>query len=353
MNILDKLQQQYHQKLPFVVYKKPKEEELSGFFMKEDTMQYSEDYTESGFIFAPFNSKEKAVLFSDKKSEFISQKLQSKSVVIESKAKLFNETDQTRYITLIEKTIKKINESELKKIVISRKELVEFSDFDILKVFQKLITKYESAFVYVWYHPKVGLWLGATPETLLNVEENHFKTMSLAGTQVVNSSKTIVWGEKESDEQQLVTNFIKHQLKNISRNLVISPKETVKAGNLLHLKTKISGDFLPNSSLKEVVNALHPTPAVCGLPREEAKRFILENENYHREFYTGFLGEINLKQNSAAVKKTALFVNLRCMSIQKNSATIFVGGGITKDSDAPKEWEETVSKSLTMKMVLK
>ena len=96
----------------------------------------------------------------------------------------------------------------------------------------------------------------------------------------------------------------------------------------------------------------HPTPAVCGLPAKKAKNFILENENYNREFYSGFLGEINIPK-STKNKKSHLFVNLRCMSLENNIARIYVGGGITKDSIPEKEWEETVSKSFTMKSVLK
>ena len=100
-----------------------------------------------------------------------------------------------------------------------------------------------------------------------------------------------------------------------------------------------------NSSLKDLIRKLHPTPAVCGLPRDKAKEFIIKNENYNREFYTGFLGEITNTDSS-------LFVNLRCMKLEENIANIYVGGGITKDSNSKQEWLETVSKTQTMKSVL-
>jgi len=95
---------------------------------------------------------------------------------------------------------------------------------------------------------------------------------------------------------------------------------------------------------------LHPTPAVCGLPKNEAKSFILENENYDRKYYTGFLGELNSDVNG--INTSSLYVNLRCMEIAKDEAIIYVGGGITKDSIPEKEWEETVRKTATMKKVL-
>ena len=91
---------------------------------------------------------------------------------------------------------------------------------------------------------------------------------------------------------------------------------------------------------------MHPTPAVCGLPKQSAKDFILQNENYNRDFYTGFLGEINI------LNKTDLFVNLRCIQIVDNIAYIYIGCGITKDSIPDKEFLETVNKSITMKRVI-
>ena len=90
---------------------------------------------------------------------------------------------------------------------------------------------------------------------------------------------------------------------------------------------------------------MHPTPAVCGFPKKESKDFILKNERYDRAFYTGFLGELNMSTSE-------LYVNLRCMEIEKESIHIYVGGGITKESDPEKEWNETVAKSKTIKGVL-
>jgi len=167
----------------------------------------------------------------------------------------------------------------------------------------------------------------------------------LAGTQVYKGTTDVVWQEKELQEQQFVTDFIINNLEKVTKNLQKSTVKTVKAGNLVHLKTVITGN-LEQQELKNIINVLHPTPAVCGLPKEQAKAFILANENYKRGYYTGFLGELNINTS------TSLFVNLRCMNIDKNKATIYVGGGITKDSNPEKEYEETVAKSKTMKRVL-
>ena len=352
MRIFDKIVNSYKSNLPFVAFRKPNEESLSGFFMKNDSLFYTDDFSESGFVFAPFKADEKAILFPQKKSEFITEQLILENIVHNENKLSFDEESNENHILLVEKAITKINNSDLQKVVASRIEEVHLFSFDLLLVYKKLLQNYKNAFVYIWFHPKVGLWFGSTPETLLHIKDSSFKTMSLAGTQVYNSTENVVWKNKEIQEQQLVTDFIESQLEGISSNLKINKKETIKAGNLLHLRTKVEGHLHKKANLKSLIRALHPTPAVCGLPRVKANNFILKNENYKRTFYTGFLGELNLKDSESNVQYSQLYVNLRCMEVDENKASIFVGGGITKDSNAEKEWEETVFKTKTMKRVL-
>jgi isochorismate synthase len=352
--IFIKIEEALAQQRPFVSYRKPDSTLLNSLFLKTDTVFYSDEFTETGFVFAPFDSKEKAILFPLSEATFLSENLEKISVTIseENHDSFCNESQKEAHIQLVNKGIEAIEKTHLTKIVLSRKETISLDDLNILTTFKKLIHFYKNALVYIWYHPKIGLWLGATPETLLKSSNKNFETMSLAGTQPFIENKAVFWGNKELEEQQLVTDFIKNQLKSISEDVSISETETVKAGSLLHLKTKVTGNLKTGCNLKNIVRALHPTPAVCGFPRNEAKIFIQEKENYQRTFYTGFLGEINFETLQVSDKKSHLFVNLRCMEIHKNNATVFVGGGITKDSNAEKEWLETVAKSKTMKKVL-
>lgn len=351
-NLFDKITNQYSNKLPFVAYRKPNKKNISVFLMVDETLNFVSDFKERGFVFAPFNSDEKAILFSEEKALLFSEEVNLENSNLKDVFFTADNLSEERHIKIVEKAIKKINSSDLQKVVISREELVHLSNFDLLEIYKRLLSTYKNAFVYVWYHPKVGLWFGATPETLLNLEGTSFKTMSLAGTQIYNENKTAVWKSKELEEQQLVTDFIENQLEKIAKNLVINKIETVKAGNLLHLRTKVWGELESSSTVKELIRALHPTPAVCGLPRKISREFIFENEIYDRSFYTGFLGELNIQNSKEDKNSSSLFVNLRCMKIENNIASIFVGGGITKDSNAKKEWEETVSKAKTMKRVL-
>lgn len=345
-SLFKKIQKQYAQNLPFVVYNKPNSIELIGFFQKNDDLFLVNDFNEKGFVFAPFNGNE-IVLIPENTSKIITETISFPDPDFETNS-TFETDEQSKLIhqNLVQAGIDAIYDSLFNKVVLSRKEKIDFPDFDLGHLFQKLLNTYPSAFTYCWFHPKVGLWLGAFSEQLLKAENGTFKTMALAGTQVFSGTEKIIWQQKEQEEQQFVTDFILKNIEGKISNIEVSSPYTIKAGNLLHIRTDISGKLNEGSDLKKLIAVLHPTPAVCGFPKTEAKKFILENENYDREFYSGFLGELN-KHNT-----TDLFVNLRCMQIKDNQVYLYMGGGITKDSIPEKEWLETVNKSSTMKRII-
>ncbi|ANW95475.1 hypothetical protein AXE80_03915 [Wenyingzhuangia fucanilytica] len=344
MKYSEQINSAYKAQKPFVAYKNPNENKIHVIIQDTDELIEFEDFTASGFVFAPFNDADKAILIKPDIC-FVDQ---VQSVDFELKKNVYNnnEDEKLNHINIVNNAINTIKETELSKIVISRKEEVLVPDFDLLAVYNKLINKYANAYVYVWFHPKVGLWMGATPETLLKVVGNKFKTMALAGTQPFKGDINPIWGEKELEEQQMVSDFIQQHLENVVDDLELSKVETVKAGSLLHLKTNITGRLRKSKDVQSLVKLLHPTPAVCGLPKELSKTFILQNENYNRSYYSGYLGVLNIAE------ETSFFVNLRCFQLLNNTAILYVGGGITTESNAQKEWEETVAKSQIIKSVL-
>ena len=203
--------------------------------------------------------------------------------------------------------------------MLSRKEEVEIPENKTaLTFFDTLVQRYATAFVYLWYHPKVGTWLGATPETLLQIKNDHLFTMSLAGTQLYSKDEETIWGNKEIEEQYIVTEFIVDALSAVSDDIIASEAYTHRAGTLVHLRSDIQGQLRVQDgvTIEKVIHTLHPTPAVCGMPKEEAKSFILSNEGYDRKFYTGFLGELNMAVGQDIVSN--LFVNLRCMEMEED-----------------------------------
>ncbi|KAB1067612.1 isochorismate synthase [Tamlana haliotis] len=359
---------QYENNLPFVAYRKPNSLELKGLLQNNADLLFSENYSEKGYVFAPFDSTEDTILMPSEVSEAISTDFEPSTEIESSKIEPSEDPSAKAFhINLVHKGVEAIKNHTFKKVVLSRKESVGMTETNPIKILKNLLNTYKSAYVYCWFHPKVGLWLGATPETLIKIEGNRFSIMALAGTQNYNGDTAVTWQEKELQEQQFVTDFILNQLEPLAESIKASSVETVKTGNLLHLKTMISAQLKAAVSLKTIVHAIHPTPAVCGLPKESAKTFILENENYKREYYTGFLGELNIEKTVAprsgrrnienrayalTRNSTQLYVNLRCMQLKNNEAILYVGGGITQSSDAEKEWLETVSKSLVIKSVI-
>ncbi len=367
---LEKIRAHYKAKLPFVIYRKPNSSNIQAILQNDDYLHVSKAFKETGFIFSPFDDAMDSVLLPLEHSkqftvDFTQNVEKGNNEPLSTNPDLIGKAYHT---TLVEKGITAIETSVLKKVVLSRKETLPLEGRDALQIFEKLVTHYKGAFAYCWYHPKIGLWLGATPETLLKIEGNQFSIMALAGTQSYAGSLDVEWQDKELQEQQFVTDFILKNIETQVSAIKVSKLETVKAGNLLHLRTLIKGHLNLNTlNFEHLVKSLHPTPAVCGLPKQDAKTFILENENYNRAFYTGFLGELNfnvvtkprtgqrnVENRAYAVKRksTQLYVNLRCMQLEHATINIYIGGGITETSNPEREWEETVAKSLVVKKVL-
>jgi isochorismate synthase len=252
-------------------------------------------------------------------------------------------TCKSHYMQKVQQAIDYIQNGEAGKIVISRQLLRKWPDAfqKIGLLFKNLCEAYPQAFVYVAHIPGEGIWTGASPEILLKSEKGLISTMSLSGTRKKQSGNSD-WGQKEIEEHLWVSRFIAESLeKSGCSELQVTPMHTVQAGAVEHLRT----DYLATCKtdlIPQLLKTLHPTPAVCGWPTPVARQLISEIENYDRSFYTGFLGPV---EDTSLFN---LFVNLRCMHVTGNHAVIYVGGGITSDSDPETEWEETELKSRTM-----
>jgi len=347
----DEISEFYNSNKSLVVFRKPDDTNITAYIQNDDALYSLNSFEKQGFVFVPFNKSEKPIIFPVEKCKKLTSEISDKvDLEITKNNSTFkvvsDKNSEENHIQLVQKGINFINNSAAKKVVLSRKETLEFDKFEVINTLKKMLNSYKNAFVYLWVHPRVGLWMGATPERLLSVSDNKFETMALAGTQLFKKSTNVIWKEKEQQEQQFVTDYIVENIKNSIDKITVSDAYTVKAGNLLHIRTDILGELKSSSSLGNLIDSLHPTPAVCGLPKEKAIKFILKNEGYDRAYYTGYLGELNIDNS------TSLFVNLRCMQLNNSTASIYIGGGITKDSISKNEWEETVSKAEVMKKVL-
>lgn len=382
--------------LPIALWRLPKTSEkqliidLSGHTSK---VKVDLEELPSGFVMSPFegeslflkgdlhyrfnadnqevedNFKEKSIEKSVFEKKFLTEDKSKKNT--DSEAKIINNNttnfnsensiyNEMLFAEKVSNAIDAIDRGEVQKVVLSRTKNVTLSNtFDVIKAFNKLCNAYQNAFISLVYLPDYQcFWLGATPETLVSVDKDGlFRTMSLAGTQTAFgandenlSAGEMLWSHKEIEEQAYVSRYIIECFKKIRlREYEESGPKTVQAGNLMHLRT----DYIVDT--KEVnfpqlgtvmLELLHPTSAVCGMPKVPALRIIAQHEIHDREFYSGFLGPVNIQEESH------IFVNLRTMKIQGNEATFYAGCGITEDSNPVKEWYETEMKIDTLAKVI-
>lgn len=365
---LSKLQQVcLRQNIPFVSYRLPLETEIITLVQHHSVPERLDSLEninqKNGFVVAPFDEtaehgtyflKPDCVFFSNEIEEIYIQKLSENNRFLFLE-KLSNKNIQTttsdEYINNVNAAKKAMTEGKFHKVVLSKVRLENLpEDFKPESFFLNLCEKYPHAFVYLIQLPGIGCWMGATPEPLLVIEDEHIKTVSLAGTQIATNEaiESYNWSSKEIEEQGIVTGFVENLLHSLEiENISKTGPENYQAANLIHLKTAFE---FPTSELKnrfsDLLKALHPTPSVGGLPKAEAREFIRTNEKHGRSYYTGFLGPVNIEN------KTNIFVNLRCLQLFDKQFILYSGAGITTSSVAENEWTETDNKMMTMMNVI-
>jgi isochorismate synthase len=360
----------------FALWRKPKSNQLE-FLIDESKEPAKVDLSfeglPSGFIVHPFADQEDKKAFFIKSSHYFSFLLDQEQakeelpkwiisstefskesikpsiqelLIKKSKASdsdTFDADKKNHFTRLVQQGIEAIEAGVLEKVVPARTKLVKVAEnFDLGKTFLEMIQAYPNSFVNFFHIPKIGTWIGASPETLIKTKEDNFYTMALAGTQPAsgeNPLKSAAWTQKEIEEQALVCRYIVDCFKKIRlREYEEHGPKTIMAGNLLHLRTDFKVDMKATGfpQLGSVMlDLLHPTSAVCGMPRKEAHEFLQENEGFDRSFFAGFLGPVNIEG------ETSIFVNLRTASFKGENAILYAGAGVTEDSDPEKEWEET------------
>jgi len=349
--------------VPFAVYQQPDNNEVC-LVAQVEPVHLVHDIKEicysSGFLVFPFESVITGVgyfITSDlfacannglgdfiKKIEALPNKI-SEDAVTET-----YELSKQEYLTIAQDLIRRLRNKDLQKVVLSRLKVVKPENkLDLASLFLRLLKQYSNTFVYLFSIPDVGTWFGATPEILLSQKANgDVVIMSLAGTTSYVNNGKVDWGNKEVVEQRYVSEFIRERLVKLGIKKSSEGKpETIKAGPLAHIQTifKVDGSDT-NKNIDKMVKALHPTPAVCGLPQGDAYSLIEKVEPHERKFYTGFLGPWVLNG------KSDLYVNLRCAEVNNDTLNLYLGGGLTADSDAEKEWNETELKAQTLLSVI-
>lgn len=355
---------------PFSLWKAPTKNEKFLVISTTGVRQINEvslEDSEAGFILSPFLPDEKKIFFpADILYRFensvlmegpVSTNFDSASGALEASSLYYlplENHETPDFKNLVESSIAQIETGVLEKIVPSRfKDISINGKFDLLKAFDLLCDKHPNALVSLVSSPETGTWMGATPELLVSVVQNKFKTVALAGTLPYTPEinlKSVAWTQKEIEEQALVCRYIINCFKKIRlREYEEHGPKTTVAGNLMHLKTEYEVDMLATNfpQLGSVMlKLLHPTSAVCGMPLENSLSFLNDHEGYNRQFYSGYLGPVNVK------KESYIYVNLRCMQIFPDRVRLYAGAGVTADSVSETEWNETEMKMLTLQKII-
>ncbi len=241
-----------------------------------------------------------------------------------------------------------ITSGKFHKIVLSRSKHVSTATTESpFLYFKKACERYPRLFIALVYTPQSGLWLTATPEQLISGGDNKYSTMALAGTMPLpKDQQAPTWSDKNMQEQRMVATYIGDCLRKISDGFTEEGPRTVRAAQLIHLRSDFTFTLNGTTRLGQVISLLHPTPAVCGLPKDDTLEFILSHEAHSRRYYSGFMGLLN------ADGYTLLYMSLRCMQIAGKHFRLYAGGGLLKDSTREQEYNETEDKMETMLQLL-
>lgn len=346
-------------KQPFAVFRLPGEKHPCLLRQTSEAVRVIRDLKElngqKGFVIAPFRINEESpvvVIQPDciEREFSIEEDLEKAgktltSTLVEEAASVACTSD---YANCFGKFINALHDKEFDKLVLSRNlSLNKTAGFSPAVTFAAACQRYIHSYVYLCYTPQTGVWLGSTPEIILSGGDNEWNTVALAGTQPLQDGKLPqIWDDKNRKEQDYVSAYIRHQLLSLGIHPVENGPYPAYAGALSHLKTDFRFSLNNNEGLGDILQLLHPTPAVCGLPKEKAYQFILENEGYDRKYYSGFVGWLDPEG------RTDLYVNLRCMYIGDTLLTLYAGGGILSSSELNDEWQETEKKLQTMKRII-
>ncbi|WP_430784627.1 isochorismate synthase [Virgibacillus flavescens] len=248
-----------------------------------------------------------------------------------------------------------IKSSVIEKIVLSREIRIKLScNADITAVVQDLLNTQTNSFVFA-FERNGDCFVGATPERLVKIENDHLYSACLAGTaprgETVEAddilANQLLNDDKNRSEHDFVVKMISEAINPYCTDIVIPEVPTVyPLKNLQHLYTPVTAEVRSNVSVFDIIGKLHPTAALGGVPRHESMEFIRNNELLDRGWYGAPVGWIDHNNNSEFA------VAIRSGLLQGDTASLFAGCGVVEDSEPEAEYEETNIKLKPMLTVL-
>lgn len=255
------------------------------------------------------------------------------------------ETSRAEWEDSIRHAIDLIRAGALKKVVMARPLQAHGNrSVDVPALLGRLGESCPACFRFLFEFTPGIAFAGATPERLISVSGAEFTTVAIAGSirrgdlpvEDEALGRQLLNSVKDQNEHAFVLDHIRERMSLLAKTLTIdSAPRLLRLPNIWHLCTNITGVLKPGRSPLDLVAALHPTPAVGGVPGEAALRVIRDLEGFERGWYAAPVGWVDADGNGDFV------VAIRSGLFQGNTATLFGGAGIVADSDPQKEWEET------------
>jgi menaquinone-specific isochorismate synthase len=242
-------------------------------------------------------------------------------------------TEPDAWRGMIEQTLAAIDRGEVEKVVLARDvEVVADAPFDITEVLDSLRANQPGCTVYA-----ADGFVGASPEVLLQRHGTEVVSRPMAGTGV--DPAALLASQKDAHEHRVVVDAIAGALEPVCADVTRDGPAAVRFANVTHLATTIRGRLTDRDvTALDLVDRLHPTPAIGGWPAEPARRMIGELEGRARGRYAGACGWMDARGDGDFV------VSLRCAEIDGAHARCFAGAGIVTGSEPGSEWAETQAK---------
>ena len=245
---------------------------------------------------------------------------------------------RARWEDLVGLALERIHAGELAKVVVARSIDVPAVPRTGV-VLERLERAYPSCRTFLLRGDRDAVFLGATPENFCSVEGSQLRTEALAGSARPTEAEALLHRAKDRREHEWVVDHIVSALREIADEVRAPPSPSIRLlANVAHLATPISARLRHGAGVAEVVAALHPTPAVGGVPATAAVQFLERHERIHRGLYAGLVGFVG-------PGRAELAVALRCALVSRGIARLFLGAGIVEGSSAESEWVETQLKA--------
>jgi menaquinone-specific isochorismate synthase len=239
--------------------------------------------------------------------------------------------------------VDRIGSGRLRKVVLAQAQTVELErPVSVPAVYDRLTETYPDCFRFLVAPEVGGQFFGATPERLVSRDGRTVRTDALAGSTGRGDTpaedewlaRELQDSEKDRHEHDLVVEAIKEQLGPFATSISTGDRTVRRLATVQHLRTPVTADLAEDDHVLSLVEALHPTPAVGGLPPDVALRTIKETEAFERGWYASPVGWFDAAGNGTFA------VAIRSAVAEAQRATLFAGNGIVGDSDPDREWDE-------------